>query len=144
MFYRTVFMATVFAVTLAVLLGFGAHPAVADAAETKRICEKAWKAYESFEVASKAKAGETPVLTYKYTFCPPSLTVKVGTTVRWINVEKRTSHSVWLKEAGVKESERLFPGESHTFTFKSPGKYPYLCGPHWEKEGMVGTVTVTP
>jgi len=138
---RTPLVATAFIFAVSV---FTAFPGIADEAEDKRICEKAGKIYESFDAEYKAKAGEVPVLMYKYTFCPTPLTVKAGATVRWINVEKRTSHSVWLKEAGVKESERLFPEESHTFTFTKPGEYPYLCGPHWEKEGMKGTVTVVP
>ena len=73
------------------------------------------------------------------------MTVKKGTTVRWVNVEKRTSHSVWFKAAGKAESDRLFPEEHVEVTFDlPPGEYPYLCGPHWEKEDMRGTVTVIP
>ncbi|MCW8970140.1 MAG: plastocyanin/azurin family copper-binding protein, partial [Rhodospirillales bacterium] len=60
----------------------------------------------------------------------------------WINVDKRTSHSVWLKEAGKEESTRFFPEESWEIMFDEPGKYPYLCGPHWDQEKMIGTVTV--
>jgi plastocyanin len=121
-----------------------AFPVYADEAETKMICDKAEKAYQSFDKEYHAKPGEVAVLMYKYTFCPPTVTVKPGTTVRWINVEKRTSHSVWLKQQGQDESERLFPEESWYFTYTEPGSYPYLCGPHWEKEGMIGTVTVAP
>ena len=63
--------------------------------------------------------------------------------MRVINVDKRTSHSVWFKEAGKEESERLFPEEGWSITFGTPGEYPYVCGPHGEQEGMVGKVTVT-
>ena len=79
---------------------------------------------------------------YKYNFCPKNLTVKPGTTVRWINVDSRTSHSVWPKEAGIAESERFFPDEFFEIKFDDEGTYPYLCGPHWKQEGMVGTLTV--
>jgi plastocyanin len=75
-----------------------------------------------------------------YKFDPPELKVKVGTTVKWVNNEKRASHSViWLGPGGF-ESERMFPGESYQRRFDKPGTYPYSCGPHPE---MKGTVVVT-
>ena len=86
--------------------------------------------------------GVVVVKLYKYTFCPLNVTVKPGTTVRWVNVDKRTSHSVWLKQAGVAESERFFPEEQWEFPFITPGEYPYLCGPHWDQEDMRGFVRV--
>lgn len=96
------------------------------------------------EQGGAKEAGKTTVLMYKYRFCPTNLTVKAGTTVRWINVDKRTSHSVWLKDAGKPESDRFFNMEAYEFTFDAPGNYPYICGPHGDQEKMVGHVTVTP
>jgi plastocyanin len=70
-------------------------------------------------------------------FTPERVEVRVGTTVRWINADKRTSHSViWLGPAGF-ESERFFPGESYERKFEKPGAYPYGCGPHPEMRGVV-------
>lgn len=90
--------------------------------------------------AARAQTAEVRVEDYKYQ--PAELTVKVGTTVRWTNHEKRTSHSViWLGPAGGFESERFFPGESYQRKFDQPGTYPYTCGPHPE---MKGVVVVTP
>ncbi len=111
--------------------------------ERAKICEAADKRYAELYPDAKDD-GTVIVKLYKYNFCPPNLTVKAGTTVRWVNVDKRTSHSVWLKESGVEESERFFPEEIWEYTFESSGPYPYLCGPHWEKEGMIGFVTVEP
>lgn len=74
-------------------------------------------------------------------FTPQVLKVKPGTTVEWVNDEKRTSHSVFFEKEGLEESDRLFPGESWKRTFDKPGNYPYRCGPHPE---MVGTVEVAP
>ena len=72
-----------------------------------------------------------------YKFDPPELKVKVGTTVKWVNNEKRASHSViWLGPGGF-ESERMFPGESYQRRFDKPGTYPYSCGPHPEMKGVV-------
>ena len=88
--------------------------------------------------------GVVVILMYKYTFCPPQLEVPVGTTLRWVNVDKRTSHSVWFKEAGEDESERLFPDELVEMTMEHPGEFNYICGPHGDQEGMRAQVTVTP
>jgi len=134
--------------SIAVALGLGlllaAGPSgVTEADETTEICAEADKRYEAMETTVGADPGDVIVKMHKYTFCPPDLTVKAGTTVRWINVDKRTSHSVWFKEAGEEESERLFPEEGWSITFDTPGENPYVCGPHGEQEGMVGKVTVT-
>jgi len=110
--------------------------------ESEKICAEAQKRYDGMDAEYKAKPGETPILMYKYNFCPKTMTVKKGTVVRWINVDKRTSHSVWLKEKGDKESERFFPDESWIMIADEPGSYPYLCGPHWQQEGMKGTLVV--
>jgi plastocyanin len=106
-------------------------------------CAQATKRYAELFPDAKPKPGEVVVLMYKYTFCPANVTVKPGTTVRWVNMDKRTSHSVWLKQSGEKESPRMFGEEDWSFTFTTPGKYPYLCGPHWNQEGMYGHVTVS-
>ncbi len=110
-------------------------------ADRVKACAKADKRYAELYPDAKDD-GAVIVKLYKYNFCPANLTVKAGTTVRWINVDKRTSHSVWLKQSGKEESERFFPDESWEFTFTSPGNYPYLCGPHWEQEDMLGYVKV--
>lgn len=75
-----------------------------------------------------------------YRFEPAELRVPAGTTVRWINDEKRTSHSILLVGAGSSEaleSERLFPGEHWEHRFDATGDYRYTCGPHPEMQGVV-------
>jgi len=106
------------------------------------VCEKADARYEEIKGELPSDEGITVVKLYKYTFCPKNLTVEAGTTVRFVNVDKRTSHSVWLKEAGEEESERFFPVEFWEFPFVTKGEFPYLCGPHWEQKDMIGSVTV--
>lgn len=73
----------------------------------------------------------------KMQFVPQQVKVKPGTTVKWVNNEKRTSHSVLFAKEGLPESERFFPGESWQRTFDKPGIYPYICGPHPEMTGVV-------
>ena len=72
-----------------------------------------------------------------YKFVPESVTVKAGATIKWLNAERRTSHSVWFKEEGLPESDRFFPEESWTRKFDKPGTYRYTCGPHPEMFGVV-------
>lgn len=67
------------------------------------------------------------------------LVIKAGTTVKWINVEKRQYHSVWFEAEGFPEADYIFPEETWERTFDKPGTYPYRCEPH---EGMVGTIIV--
>ncbi|WP_170350168.1 MULTISPECIES: cupredoxin domain-containing protein [Ruegeria] len=120
-----------------------APPVLAD--ETAEICAEAEQRYvDLFGQPSSAVEDAEVVLMYKYNFCPGQLTVKAGTTVRWMNVDKRTSHSVLLKGGSEPESDRLFPEESVDLTFLTPGPQEYLCGPHWETQNMIGMITVEP
>jgi len=114
-----------------------------DATRTKKICDKAEARYQEIYGKPSSESEAVIVKLYKYTFCPQQITVKQGTKVLWVNVDKRTSHSVWHKAAGKPESERFFPEEQVGAVIDfPPGTYDYLCGPHWEKEGMVGRMTV--
>jgi plastocyanin len=72
-----------------------------------------------------------------YRFQPAELRVKAGTTVKWVNQEKRTTHSVLFLGKDGFESERFFPGESWQRTFDTPGRHEYSCGPHPEMKGVV-------
>jgi plastocyanin len=73
----------------------------------------------------------------EYRFSPAEVRVRPGDTVRWINDEKRTSHSVLFVGAGGLESDRFFPGESWERRFEKPGRFEYRCGPHPEMNGVV-------
>lgn len=75
----------------------------------------------------------------KMKFEPQYLKIKPGTTVKWINKERRNNHSIHFEKEGLPESERFFPGESWSRAFDKPGIYPYVCGPHPE---MTGTIEV--
>lgn len=85
-----------------------------------------------------AAAQQTVVVTiaeYKYT--PAEVRIKAGDTVKWVNNEKRTSHSVLFSAENGLESERMFPGEVWERRFPIPGRYEYTCGPHPEMKGVV-------
>ncbi|UXE64105.1 MAG: plastocyanin [Woronichinia naegeliana WA131] len=83
-------------------------------------------------------------------FDPPSVTIKAGDTVQWVNNKMSPHNVVFPKSDGLDESKAtklshkamLFsPGETFETTFNEPGKYSYYCEPH-RGAGMVGTVTV--
>ena len=89
-------------------------------------------------VSFAALAGQTvEVSIEKYLFTPPEVSIRVGDTVKWVNREKRTSHSVVFPQEGGRESERMFPDESWERQFTQPGRYPYTCGPHPEMKGVI-------
>ena len=88
-------------------------------------------------ILSAEAAEVVEVSIVKMQFEPQKLKIKPGTTVRWVNNEKRTSHSVLFQQEGLPESDRLFPGESWERTFDKPGAHPYICGPHPEMNGVI-------
>lgn len=91
-----------------------------------------------YGVILAAQAGETvEVSIEQMKFVPQTVKVKPGTTVKWVNREKRNNHSILFEREGLPESERFFPGESWQRTFSKPGIYPYVCGPHPEMTGVV-------
>lgn len=84
-----------------------------------------------------AAAGAAEVRIRDYKFVPEKVTVKAGESVKWVNDEKRASHSIWFQGERLPESERLFQGESYQRRFDKPGTYAYTCGPHPEMKGVV-------
>lgn len=123
----------------------GAPATATTADEQKAICDEAAGRYR--ELYGKAMADEPVqiIAMYKYTFCPPKLDVRQGSKVRFINLDKRTTHSFWFRDAGRPESDRYFGGEGADMVMDLPaGTHTYLCGPHYEREGMIGEINVVP
>lgn len=84
------------------------------------------------------------VVIQNYRFQPQEIRIQPGDTVRWLNREKRTSHSIVLSDVRERESERFFPDENWLHRFDKPGIYPYHCGPHPEMTGQVVVVASSP
>ena len=127
---------------LAVLLPliFLATPARADDAE---ICAEAAARYKEMFGRDAAAEPVVTVMMFKYRFCPAEITVKKGAKVRYVNIDRRTSHSVWLRDAGLAESDRVFSGEVvEVDATIAAGAHEVLCGPHWEREGMRGRLII--
>ena len=77
------------------------------------------------------------VVIQNYRYQPQVVQIKVGDTVKWVNREKRTSHSVVFPVEQGGESERFFPDESWQRRFDVAGRFPFHCGPHPEMTGVV-------
>jgi plastocyanin/mono/diheme cytochrome c family protein len=74
-----------------------------------------------------------------------NLTIKAGTTVEWQNhTAGGIPHDVVSGSGGTPNnkfptSPIFSPGGSYTYTFTTPGEYPYYCGVH---PAMIGWITV--
>ena len=63
-----------------------------------------------------------------YSFLPATLTIKKGTTVTWTN-DDIAKHTVTGDQGGP-SSSFFGKGQSYSYTFDTPGTYPYHCEPH--------------
>ncbi len=74
-------------------------------------------------------------------FTKPTITVSVGITVRWTNLDY-TYHNV-TSDTGLFDSGSLSPAEgelinaSFSYTFTEPGTFNYHCSDHPETVGKV-------
>jgi len=76
-------------------------------------------------------------------FAPASITIKVGTTVTWWNMDL-TGHSVHADDASF-ASPKIQNGQSFSFTFQKAGSFPYYSDGEGSSQGkgMSGVVKVT-
>jgi plastocyanin len=74
-----------------------------------------------------------------FTFDPMAVTVKVGGTVTWVQVDS-VGHSVQSDDAAWVTSPVLMPGQTFAHTFTKVGTYAYICGLHTYMTGTVAVV----
>lgn len=84
-----------------------------------------------------APAAAEEVKIDNFTFNPPQITVKAGTTVTWTNSDD-IPHTVVASERQFR-SKAMDTGDKFSFTFTSPGVYDYFCSLH---PHMVGKIVV--
>ena len=89
--------------------------------------------------ATEVRADEAVIHIENFTFNPPELTVKPGTTVTWINADD-IPHSV-VEEKAKFRSHVLDSDERFSTTFADAGELSYFCGLH---PHMRGKIIVTP
>jgi len=85
--------------------------------------------------ALPAAAEEPMVKIDNFTFNPPTLTVKTGTTVTWKN-EDDIPHTV-ASDTKVFKSKALDTDDSYSFTFTTTGVYEYFCSLHPHMKGTI-------
>src|SRR6476469_1189736 len=82
-----------------------------------------------------AFAADATVQIDNFTFDPPRLTVKAGTTVTWYN-EDDIPHTV-AAVAKQFRSKALDTDGKFSFTFTTPGSYEYFCSLHPHMTGAI-------
>ena len=87
--------------------------------------------------SNAAFAGDATVKIDNFTFDPPRLTVKAGTTVTWYN-EDDIPHTV-AATGKTFRSKALDTDGKFSFTFTTAGSYPYKCVIH---PGMIANIIV--
>jgi plastocyanin len=82
-----------------------------------------------------ARAEDTVIKIENFTFNPPEVTVKPGTTVTWKNADD-IPHSVVENDAKFR-SQPLDTDESFSMTFAEAGEVGYFCGLHPHMKGKI-------
>ena len=86
---------------------------------------------------SPVLAADAEVKIDNFTFNPQQITVKAGDTVTWINHDD-IPHTV-ASQTQAFRSKALDTDDKFSFTFATPGNYPYFCALH---PHMTGTIVV--
>ena len=89
-------------------------------------------------LVARAQAPATTVSIDNFTFTPPTVTVKAGTTVTWSNKDD-IPHGIASANGAFTKSKALDTDDSYSFTFTTPGTYQYFCYIH---PHMTGTIVV--
>jgi plastocyanin len=94
-----------------------------------------WSGLSSPSVAQTAEP--TRIVVKNFMFQPTSLTVKVGSTVTWTNMDEEP-HTV-VSTSGLFRSNGLDTKDSFSFKFDKAGTYTFACSIHPQ---MVGKIIV--
>jgi plastocyanin len=101
-----------------------------------------WNTAAPLQAQDTSKAGVT-INFSNFKFDPQEVTVKVGTTVTWINGGGK--HTIEADNGSFKSGD-LVSGGKYEFKFTKAGDFPYSCGYHGGKggSGMSGVIHVKP
>jgi plastocyanin len=89
-------------------------------------------------LVARAASPAAAVTIDNFTFTPPTVTVKAGTTVTWTNKDD-IPHGIAATNNAFPRSKALDTDDSYSFTFTTPGTYQYFCYVH---PHMTGTIVV--
>jgi len=88
-----------------------------------------------FAAAQEKAAAETAVKIDNFTFSPVTVTVPVGSTVRWTNHDD-IPHNVISDDESFK-SKTLGTDQNFSYTFTKAGTYSYSCSIHPRMKGKI-------
>lgn len=93
----------------------------------------------TFALEEQAGSNIVTITAAGTSFSPATVTIDVGTTVRWVNgggshTVTPDGHSAWARAV-------LNSGQMFEHTFNTAGTFAYYCEPHRDA-GMTGTITV--
>ena len=91
------------------------------------------------EAAPRPPVATNAVTIDNFSFMPPAIRVKAGSTVNWTNTDEEP-HSVVSSEEPMRSPTLAGTANKFSHTFAKPGTYHYNCGIH---PFMHGTVEVT-
>jgi len=83
----------------------------------------------------RALAADAQVVIDNFTFSPTPLTVKVGTTITWVNHDD-IPHSIYCPDIKLK-SHALDTDDDFSYKFEQAGTFDYMCGIHPHMRGQV-------
>jgi plastocyanin len=72
-----------------------------------------------------------------FNFQPKEVTVAVGETVTWVNHDDVPHTATAKGDSPAFDSKALDTDEKFSFTFKTPGSYPYYCKVHPHMTGLI-------
>lgn len=84
--------------------------------------------------------GENEIFLLYKTFSPTSLSVKKGTTVRFIN--KDNANHFITSGNGVLNSGKIKSDDSYSYTFDNTGNYYFYCNYHSDNQQENGVIIV--
>ncbi len=90
--------------------------------------------------ATTGGGGTTATLNILSMTFPPSATVKLGTTIKWVN-EDGFAHTVTSDDGTSFDSGNLAGGATFTYVASKAGSFPYHCNIH---SSMTSTLIVNP
>lgn len=91
--------------------------------------------------AAPASAASHHITISTYAYHPGALTVAVGDTVTWTNLDSVAHDVTVTRGPALFHSPMLSQGQSWSYTFTVAGPYNYICSVHPD---MTATLTVTP
>jgi amicyanin len=85
---------------------------------------------------SPVLAEEVTIKIDNFIYEPQTVTVKVGTVIKWVNNDD-IPHNVVSSTRGVFKSTVMDTGQSYSFTVATAGTFEYFCALHPQMKGKI-------